>query len=103
RDHGCTKPNCTAPASRSQAHHVNQDWRDGGKTDITNLGLACGCDNRLADTGGWTTTMGPDGRVHWTPPPLLDVGQPRTNHYHHPTLYPTEGEDDDDETDSVAG
>ncbi|MUM04079.1 HNH endonuclease, partial [Mycobacterium sp. CBMA 213] len=72
RDHGCTKPNCTAPASRSQAHHVNQDWRDGGKTDITNLGLACGCDNRLADTGGWTTTMGPDGRVHWTPPPLLD-------------------------------
>ncbi|MUL48751.1 DUF222 domain-containing protein [Mycobacterium sp. CBMA293] len=103
RDHGCTKPNCTAPASRSQAHHVNQDWRDGGKTDITNLGLACGCDNRLADTGGWTTTMGPDGRVHWTPPPLLDVGQPRTNHYHHPTLYPAEsGNDGDGESDSPA-
>ena len=49
--------------------------------------LACGRDNRLVDTGGWSTTMGPDGRTHWTPPPLLDVGQPRTNHYWHPTLY----------------
>ncbi|MUM35795.1 DUF222 domain-containing protein, partial [Mycobacterium sp. CBMA361] len=63
RDHGCTRPNCTAPASRSQAHHVDQDWRDDGKTDITNLALACGCDNRAADTGGWTTTM-KNGRAH---------------------------------------
>ncbi|UCZ62186.1 HNH endonuclease signature motif containing protein [Mycolicibacterium phocaicum] len=103
RDLGCTKPNCTAPASRSQAHHVNTNWRDDGPTDITNLTLACGPDNRLADTGGWTTTMGPDGRTHWTPPPLLDVGQPRTNQYHHPTLYPTErGDDDGDESDSAA-
>ncbi|MEZ0049011.1 hypothetical protein ABIA30_000001 [Mycobacterium sp. MAA66] len=29
----------------------------------------------------------------------MDVGQPRTNQYHHPTLYPIEG-NDDDETDS---
>ncbi len=93
RDHGCTKPNCTAPASRSQAHHVDTDWRDDGPTDITNLTLACGPDNRLADTGGWSTTM-KNGRAHWTPPPLLDVGQPRTNQYHHPTLYPAEGGDD---------
>ena len=78
---------------------MDQDWRHGGPTDITNLTLACGCDNRLADTSGWTTTMGPDGRTHWTPPPLLDIGQPRTNEYHHPTLYPTESESDD-ETDS---
>jgi hypothetical protein len=76
RDRGCTRPNCTAPASRCQAHHVTTDWRDQGHTDITNLALACGPDNRAADTGGWHTTMGPDGRAHWTPPPLLDVGQP---------------------------
>jgi hypothetical protein len=101
RDRGCTKPNCTAPASRSQAHHVNTNWRDDGPTDITNLTLACGPDNRLADTGGWTTTM-KNGRAHWTPPPLLDVGQPRTNQYHHPTLYPPEGEDVDGESDSPA-
>ncbi|BBZ53970.1 HNH endonuclease signature motif containing protein [Mycolicibacterium phocaicum] len=108
RDLGCTRPNCTAPASRSQAHHVNTNWRDDGPTDITNLTLACGPDNRLADTGGWTTTMGPDGRTHWTPPPLLDVGQPRTNHYHHPTLYRTErggdaDSDSDGESDSPTG
>ncbi|WP_409431370.1 DUF222 domain-containing protein [Mycobacterium sp. SMC-16] len=94
RDLGCTKPNCTAPASRSQAHHVNTNWRDDGPTDITNLTLACGPDNRLADTGGWTTTM-KNGRTHWTPPPLLDVGQPRTNLYHRPTLYPAERGDAD--------
>ncbi|MGB8407590.1 MAG: HNH endonuclease, partial [Mycobacterium sp.] len=74
------------------------NWRDGAHTDITDQALACGPDNRLADTGGWHTTM-ENGRAHWTPPPLLDVGQPRTNQYHHPTLYPIEG-DSDDEKDS---
>ncbi|MGX9673126.1 DUF222 domain-containing protein [Mycobacterium sp. HM-7] len=101
RDRGCTRPNCTAPASRSQVHHIT-NWRDGGLTNIDTMTLACGCDNRLADTGGWRTTMGPDGRTHWTPPPLLDVGQPRTNHYHHPTLYPAENGDDGGESDSPA-
>ncbi|MGB8407060.1 MAG: DUF222 domain-containing protein [Mycobacterium sp.] len=99
RDRGCTRPGCTAPASRSQAHHLTA-WKHRGATDITNLALACGCDNRLADTGGWHTTI-KNGRAHWTPPPLLDTGQPRTNQYHHPTLYPIEGDSDDDgETDS---
>ncbi|BBX87145.1 HNH endonuclease signature motif containing protein [Mycolicibacterium aubagnense] len=101
RDRGCTKPGCTAPASRCQAHHAVCNWRDDGQTDITDMTLACGCDNVLADTGGWTTTM-KNGRAHWTPPPLLDVGQPRTNQYHHPTLYPAEGEDADGESDSPA-
>ncbi|MDR3662002.1 MAG: HNH endonuclease signature motif containing protein, partial [Mycobacterium sp.] len=101
RDRGCTRPGCTQPASRCQAHHAVCDWRDGGHTDITDLALACGSDNRLADTGGWSTTM-TNGRPHWTPPPLLDIGQPRTNGYHHPTLYPTEPDsgNDDGETDS---
>ena len=99
RDLGCTRPNCTAPASRSQVHHIT-NWRDGGLTNVDTMTLACGRDNRLADTGGWHTTMGPDGRTHWTPPPLLDVGQPRTNHYHHPTLYPAESGDADGESDS---
>ncbi|MFL0294299.1 HNH endonuclease signature motif containing protein, partial [Mycobacterium sp. SMC-18] len=101
RDHGCTRPNCTAPASCSQAHHIT-NWRDDGLTNIDTMTLACGRDNRLADTGGWTTTMGPHGRTHWTPPPLLDVGQPRTNHYHRPTLYPAEGDANDGESDSPA-
>ena len=89
RDRGCTRPGCTAPADRCQAHHATADWQHGGATDITDLTLACGPDNRLATDGGWHTTM-KDGKAHWTPPPLLDTGQPRTNTYHHPQLYPTE-------------
>ncbi|MDH6242768.1 HNH endonuclease signature motif containing protein [Mycobacterium sp. OTB74] len=99
RDRGCTRPGCTEPADRCQAHHATCDWQHGGTTDITDLTLACGPDNRLADAGGWHTTM-KNGRAHWTPPPLLDVGQPRTNQYHHPSLYPPENEGD--ETNSPA-
>jgi Domain of unknown function (DUF222) len=98
RDRGCTRPGCTAPAARCQAHHATADWQHGGATDITDLTLACGPDNRLATKGGWHTTM-KDGKAHWTPPPLLDTGQPRTNQYHHPQLYPQEPENEDDETD----
>ena len=99
RDLGCTRPDCTVPAAGCQAHHI-PGWSRGGQTDITTMALACGCDNRLEDTTGWTSTM-KNGRPHWTPPPLLDVGQPRTNQYWHPTLYPTEGgSDDDGESDS---
>ena len=103
RDRGCTRPGCTRPASRCQAHHVNADWQHGGQTDITELGLACGPDNRLVDQhnpNAWRTAM-KNGRPHWTPPPLLDTGQPRTNTYHHPQLYP-EHEDGDGETDCPA-
>jgi hypothetical protein len=100
RDRGCTRPHCTAPADRCQAHHTT-DWQHGGTTDITDLALACGPDNRLVDDGGWTTTMH-NGRPHWTPPPLLDTGQPRTNTYHHPQLYPPDEGPDDDETDRQA-
>jgi hypothetical protein len=56
-ERGCTKPGCTTPASRCQAHHAVRDWQHGGLTDIDQLTLACGCDNRLVDDtpAGWTT------------------------------------------------
>ncbi len=101
RDLGCSRPECTRPAADCQAHHAVADWRHGGQTDITDLTLACGPDNRLATEGGWTTEMR-NGRAHWTPPPLLDVGQPRTNTIYQPQLYPTENEDGDGESDSPA-
>ncbi|KAN87758.1 13E12 repeat family protein [Mycobacterium tuberculosis variant bovis B2 7505] len=44
-DRGCTKPGCDAPAYHSQAHHVTA-WTSTGRTDITELTLACGPDNR---------------------------------------------------------
>jgi len=99
RDRGCTRPGCTAPASRSQAHHADADWQHDGHTDITNLALACGPDNRLATEGGWRTTI-TGGRAHWHPPPLLDTSQPRTNTYWHPQLHPDDEDSGDGETNS---
>ncbi|OBI81146.1 HNH endonuclease signature motif containing protein [Mycobacterium sp. E740] len=87
RDRGCSKPGCTAPAYWAQVHHAAQDWADGGKTDVTDLTLACGPHNRLVADGGWTTRVREDGRVEWLPPPQLDTGQSRVNNYHHPEKY----------------
>ena len=86
-ERGCTKPDCTAPPDRCQVHHGARDWQHGGNTDINELTLACGCDNRLVDDTptGWTTRKRPsDNRTEWIPPPHLDRGQSRVNHYHHP-------------------
>ena len=49
--------------------------------------------------GGWTTTINARGDVEWTPPPHLDTGQARVNHYRHPrtTPAPTDDEDPSDE------
>ncbi|MFS0900980.1 hypothetical protein AB3M98_26740, partial [Mycolicibacterium litorale] len=33
---------------------------------------------------GWTTRMNDQCEVEWTPPPQLDTGQARLNHYHRP-------------------
>jgi len=93
RDGGCTKPCCTVGAYGSQIHHARRDWAAGGLTNVDDLALACGPDNRLVDAkGGWTTTVNDRGDVEWAPPPQLDTGQARINHYHRPErlLYPTD-------------
>ena len=84
RDGGCTKPCCTVPAYGSQVHHALRDWADGGNTNVNELALACGPDNRLVDKDGWATTINTRGDVEWIPPPPLDNGQARVNYYHRP-------------------
>ncbi|MEU0494764.1 DUF222 domain-containing protein [Mycobacterium sp. NPDC006124] len=84
RDGGCTKPGCTVPAYGSQVHHAAADWADGGQTNVDELGLACGPDNRMVGPGGWTTRVNDDHDVEWIPPPALDTGQARVNDYHRP-------------------
>ena len=94
-ERGCTRPGCTAPAYRCQVHHVD-DWvADNGETNIDNLTLACGPDNRLVEQGGWQTRKRKDGRTEWIPPPHLDTGQSRVNDYHHPERYFRRSTDDD--------
>jgi hypothetical protein len=82
KERGCTKPRCDAPAYHSQVHHV-QGWTNTHRTDINDLTLACGPDNRLAEKG-WTTRKNAKSDTEWIPPPHLDYGQPRINTYHHP-------------------
>jgi hypothetical protein len=84
RDGGCTKPCCTVGAYGSQVHHAAQDWADGGLTNVDDLGLACGPDNRMVGEGAWTTRINANHEVEWTPPPQLDTGQARINYYHRP-------------------
>lgn len=96
-ERGCTKPGCMAPPYQCQVHHAERDWQHGGNTNIDELTLACGCDNRLVDDTptGWTTRKRKsDSRTEWIPPRHLDRGQSRINLYHHPeqVLRP----DDDD-------
>jgi hypothetical protein len=64
------------------AHHV-QGWPATRRTDINDLTLAYGPDNRLAEKG-WTTPNNARGDTEWLPPPQLDYGQPRINTFHHP-------------------
>jgi hypothetical protein len=60
------------------------DWAAGGNTNVDELGLACGPDNRSVDDGGWSTAMNDRCEVEWIPPPPLDTGQARLNTYHRP-------------------
>jgi Domain of unknown function (DUF222) len=92
KDRGCTKPGCDAPAYHSQAHHAS-GWTTTHRTDINDLTLACGPDNRLAEEG-WTTRTNSHGDTEWIPPAHLDHGQPRTNSFHHPERF-LRSEDDD--------
>jgi hypothetical protein len=83
RDRGCTRPGCTIPGYWTQVHHVT-DWKNGGRTDIDDLTLACGPENRMIETTDWTTGKNANGHTEWHPPPDLDTGQHRINGYHHP-------------------
>lgn len=95
RDGGCTKPCCTVGAYGSQVHHALRDWAHGGQTNVDELALACGPDNRLVgNDGGWTTTINARGEAEWIPPPQLDTGQGRLNHYHRPEALLRPPEDD---------
>ncbi len=94
RDGGCTKPCCTVGAYGSQVHHAAADWADDGNTNVNEMALACGPDNRSVDKDGWTTTINTRGDVEWHPPPQLDTGQTRINYYHRPELLLRPPDDD---------
>ncbi|WP_082022620.1 DUF222 domain-containing protein [Mycolicibacterium setense] len=86
RDGGCTKPCCTVGAYGCQVHHAVADWADGGNTNVDEMTLACGPDNRMVGADGYRTTINARGEVEWHPPACLDHGQHRINYHHRPEL-----------------
>jgi hypothetical protein len=94
RDGGCTKPCCTVGAYGTQVHHAVKDWSKGGNTNVDDMTLACGADNRLVKVGGYTTTINTRGEAEWMPPPHLDTGQTRINYNHRPEALLQPPEDD---------
>jgi hypothetical protein len=84
RDGGCIKPCCTVGAYGSQVHHAVRDWIEGGNTNVDEMALACGPDNRAATDGGYRTSINTRGECEWAPPEHLDNGQARVNYFHRP-------------------
>ncbi|MCI4675511.1 HNH endonuclease signature motif containing protein [Candidatus Mycolicibacterium alkanivorans] len=91
RDRGCTAPGCTVPGYGCQVHHAAKDWKDGGNTNVDELGFACKCDNLLVENGGWLTRKLPNGDTQWIPPPQLPLTG-GVNTYHHPERFLRERE-----------
>ncbi|EOM77538.1 HNH endonuclease [Rhodococcus rhodnii] len=68
RDRGCAFPNCTAPVSWCEAHHI-EHWADGGPTDLDNTVLLCGKHHRHIHHSTWRIIPTPRGRPRFEPPP----------------------------------
>jgi hypothetical protein len=110
-ERGCTRPGCDVPPYWCQVHHAVTDWGTGGQSNIDELTLACGPDNRLVTEDGWTTRKNDKGETEWIPPPHSpasgryphDTGQPRTNTNFHPERMLRGDEDDDGSAEGTEG
>lgn len=87
RDGGCLIPGCPVPAEGCDVHHPRA-WRDGGRTDLENLGLLCPRHHRDVHdpTAGWqihsihgVPWVRPPAWVHPTRPLMRN-----TTHQPHP-------------------
>ncbi|ULP46533.1 HNH endonuclease signature motif containing protein [Mycolicibacter virginiensis] len=93
KERGCSHPNCPVAGYYCEVHH-DDDYAKTKRTDVTDLSLRCGPHHELMTSGGWKTRKRHDGTTQTLPPPHLDRGQPRTNHYHHPERLLRESDDD---------
>ena len=79
RDGGCTHPDCDLPGAWCDAHHL-QHWAQGGRTELTNLTLACPRHHTIAHAEGWTIILDAEGLPLWIPPQWVDPERrPRQN------------------------
>ncbi|MBF4765711.1 DUF222 domain-containing protein [Nocardioides islandensis] len=55
RDRGCTADGCTIPAAWCEAHHHQQPWTQGGKTNLADGKLLCPFHHHRAHDPAWQT------------------------------------------------
>ena len=72
RDGGCMWPDCIQPPGFTEAHHVEQWKRDGGRTNIDNGLLLCRFHHLLLHDHQWEVHRGADGRYRLRPPAAVD-------------------------------
>ncbi|TDW28702.1 HNH endonuclease signature motif containing protein [Cryobacterium psychrophilum] len=76
RDGGCRWPDCTRPASWTEAHHINHWKAHNGKTDIADGISLCKFHHLLLHNNGWQIFC--NGGQYWLrPPPDVDGQQRR--------------------------
>ena len=80
RDGGCIWPDCDKSPGWTEAHHINQWARDGGRTDVCDGVLLCRHHHMLLHNNHWEIAR--RGAEYWLLPPLeIDPArQPRQLH-----------------------
>ncbi len=84
RDRGCVFPECDAPPTWCEAHHI-VPWQQGGPTNLDNLALLCRKHHRLIEPDPkhspeqqWQARIGSNGYCQIIPPRRVDPkGVPR--------------------------
>jgi hypothetical protein len=61
RDRHCTAHGCEMPAAWCEAHHHQQPWSHGGKTDLADGQLLCPFHHHRAHDPAWITSHHPNG------------------------------------------
>jgi hypothetical protein len=58
----CMIDECAVPFDRCEPHHIDY-WRNGGRTDLAQLGPLCSRHHHLVHEGGWELDLDPITRV----------------------------------------
>jgi hypothetical protein len=63
RDRECTADGCSIPAAWCEAHHAQQPWARGGRTDLADGKLLCSFHHHRAHDPAWITHHHPNGET----------------------------------------
>lgn len=74
RDGGCRFPRCDRPPSWTEAHHIDEWDRDGGRTDLADGVLLCRFHHMYVHNHGWRITR--SGAEYFAVPPSGSGSEP---------------------------